>query len=248
MGGTHACALLGADSSHGYPSPPQDARANHGVNRPAADTSGWVGAMRGPTLRRGHPAWMRLTIAEPSRGALTGRRSELNRTGRRCPPPDSKTGAPSIKLTNQLLLQVCSGFPSLIYPPNTFGPGTRARRVRVHADPNAGRFWCALAKGCASPISTSPCGPRRGGLRRAGPRRRRPRDPPAAAGPHRPRRRRPPADLTPSPPSTLRGGMAFPVPPPPPGPAPPPPVPNTSCGDSGQCSPGGSLDTSRRLC
>lgn len=229
-GGTHACALLGADSSHGNPSPPQDARANHGVNRPAADTSGWVGAMRGPTLRRGHPAWMRLTIAEPSRGALTGRRSELNRTGRRCPPPNSKTGAPSIKLMNQFLLQVCSGFPSLIYPPNTFGPGTRVQRVRVHTDPNAGRFWCALAKGCASPISTSPCRPRRGGLCREGPRRRRPRTPPpppgltalAAAGP-----------LPTPPPRRPRRCGGGDVPGPAAGPAPPPPVPNTSCGDSG---------------
>ena len=190
MGGTHAYALLGADTSHGNPIPPQDAHANHGVNRPAADTSGRVGAMRGPTLRRGHPAWMRLTITEPSRGALTGRRSELNRTGRWCPPPNSKAGAPQIKSINQFLLQVCSGFPSRTYPPNTFGPETRAQRVRVHASPNAGRFWCGFVRARALPIATSPCGPRRTGLGRG--------DPLAAAalGPRRPRWTSPPPPAT----------------------------------------------------
>ena len=68
-------------------------------------------------------------------------------------------------LTNYLL-QVCSGFPSLTYPPNSFGPGARVQRVRVQTECDAGRFWCGFAKGYVQPIATSPGGPRRGGLGR----------------------------------------------------------------------------------
>lgn len=71
-------------------------------------------------------------------------------------------------LTNYLL-QVCSGFPSLTYPPNSFGPETRVQRVRVQAEGDAGRFGCGFAKGYVQPIATSPGGPRRGGLGRGDP-------------------------------------------------------------------------------
>ena len=154
--------------------------------------------MRGPTLRGGHPTSMHPAISEPSWGALTDRPSEVNRSVRRCPPPYSKAGAAFIKLIHQLLLQVCSGFPSLTYPPNTLRVEARVQRVRVQTSPNAGRFWCGFVKGSISPIATSPCRPRRGGLARWGPRRRRPpaappASPPpdllAAAGPPRRRRR-----------------------------------------------------------
>ena len=104
-------------------------------------------------------------------------------------------------LTNYLL-QVCSGFPSLTYPPNGFGPGARAQRVRVHTEGNAGRFWCGFAKGYQIHLATSPGGPRRLGLCRGDPRRRRPpysRHPAAAAGPHRRRRRPHPVDPSTSP-------------------------------------------------
>ena len=64
------------------------------------------------------------------------------------------------------------------------------QRVRVHASPNAGRFWSGFAKGYAPPIATSPRGPRRAGLCRG--------DPLAAAalGPRRPCRTSPPPPAT----------------------------------------------------
>ena len=141
--------------------------------------------MRGPTLLRGHPTSMRHTITEPLRRALTSRRArrESGHPSMSSALLKNRGTLQSNCLTNYLL-QVCSGFPSLTYPPNSFGPQTRVQRVRVHAESNAGRFWCGFAKGCAllhrdlagwaAAPRTLPWGP----------------SPPPAALPQAPRRRR----------------------------------------------------------
>ena len=211
-----------------------------------------MGPRQGPTLLGGHRTSTRLTITKPLRRALTSRRAR-----RESGHPSMSSALLKNRCTLQsnclinYLLQVCSGFPSLTYPPNTFGPGIRVQRVRVQTEGSAGRFWCGSAKGYVSPIATSPGGPRRLGLCRGDPRRpppAHPSHPVAAAGPRRRRRRRHPVDPTTSPPPPSGWGIMLRASPPPPGPAPSPPVPIPLLTDLRRCSAGRDPVTSLAWC
>ena len=108
--------------------------------------------------------------------------SELNRTLRRCSPPNSKAGAALIRLFNQFDFGSVPVFP-LLHTLRAPSASDAARSGCAYKRASAADgFWCDLAKGCVRHIASSPGGPRRRGLCRGGT------SPPpdlAAAGPRR---------------------------------------------------------------